>query len=174
MTGGTLAYSTTVAVVAAGIAFGALVLVTGGADGRGNAAQDPVRAVALKAAQQAASASVPTSLGTPVPVSNSWPTNVTSVAYLVTTNASASTFVGGGVATINGQVDERQVVVVRLTGDFGEIVSAPPTFPDVETGTILTVVVQASSGAFLESALGDVSNTVPTALPDATVLYQRS
>jgi hypothetical protein len=63
--------------------------------------------------------------------------------------------------------DDRDVVVVRMVGTFQEEISGMST--SSVAGTVMTIVVDASTGASLDFGLGTAQNT--PAIPDLTTLY---
>jgi hypothetical protein len=95
---------------------------------------------------------------------SSWPANVTSVEYIGTDRQTAEQFLDG--TTIP---DDRAVVVMRMTGNFSAMISAPEGASPYVTGTILTAVLDASTGQVLDFGLGDSA----TALPNPLVAFQR-
>lgn len=128
-----------------------------------------------------ASSTVPSAAGAPVtpytmpvakarsllPLSSrtsSWPSNVTSVEYIGSHRQDASRYVDGSTVP-----DNRQVIVLRMTGRFSVLVSAPPGAPPYETGTVLTAVVDANTGEVLDFGLADSAKP----LPDPQVVFSR-
>lgn len=95
---------------------------------------------------------------------SSWPVNVTSVQYIGTYRQTAEQFIDG--ATI---ADNRAVVVVRMTGHFSVPISAPQGAYPYATGTILTAVLDASTGQVLDFGLDDSAK----ALPNPVVEFRR-
>jgi hypothetical protein len=97
-------------------------------------------------------------------LASSWPSNVTSISYIGTDRQTASQFVDGSPVP-----DDPAVIVLRMTGHFSVAVSAPEGASTYVTGTVLTAVLDASTGQVLDFGL----DTSGTPLPTPVVAFQR-
>jgi hypothetical protein len=95
---------------------------------------------------------------------SSWPANVTGVQYIGTYRKTAEQFVDG--TTVR---DNPAVVVVRMTGHFSVLISAPSGARPFATGTVLTAVVDADTGQVLDFGLGNSAK----ALPNHVIAFRR-
>jgi hypothetical protein len=91
-----------------------------------------------------------------------WPANVTSVSFALSTHDAAITLTGA-----SGAPDNRAVLIIRLTGTFQVYaVSVPQGVSPEFTRHVLTLIVDAKTGAVLDY---DAGESAP-ALPNANVL----
>jgi hypothetical protein len=127
------------------------------------------RALALQIARNEAWTSQPSSPGLTPPGAdpNAWPTNVDQVSAIVTAHAAAMQFVGGGTAAYETSLP---VLVIRLVGNFSWVTSGPPGHTNA-TGTVATIVVNATTGQVTDTGLEDAQKPE---LPNASVLYTRT
>ena len=95
---------------------------------------------------------------------SSWPADVTRVKYIGTYRRTAEQFLDG--TTI---ADNRAVVVMRMTGHFSVLISAPKGTRPYATGTVLTAVLDAATGQVLDFGLGNSAR----ALPKPLVVFRR-
>jgi hypothetical protein len=86
-----------------------------------------------------------------------WPSNVSSVSYIGTHRQTASQFVDGSHVP-----DNRPVVVLRMTGRFSVAISSPGgASPSYATGTVLTAVLDATTGQVLDFGLNNAAKPLP-------------
>jgi hypothetical protein len=93
-----------------------------------------------------------------------WPSNVSSISYIGTGRQTASRFVDGSRVP-----DNRPVIVLRMTGHFSVLISAPQGATPYATGTVLTAVLDAANGEVLDFGLTNAA----TPLPSPVVAYRR-
>jgi hypothetical protein len=93
-----------------------------------------------------------------------WPSNLSSISYIGTDRQTASQYVDGSAVP-----DSRPVVVLRMTGQFSVMISAPEGGSNYATGSVLTAVLDATTGDVLDFGLG----TSATPLPSPVVAFQR-
>jgi hypothetical protein len=125
------------------------------------------RALALHTATTEAWSSPPSGSVAPTSGANdqaAWPSNVDQVSAILTTHADAMQYVGatGG--------DTTPVLVIRLVGDFSWVTTGPPGHGPA-TGNVMTIVIDAHTGAITDTGLEP--QDPPRPLPDATVLFTR-
>jgi hypothetical protein len=125
------------------------------------------RALALRTATTEAWSSPPSGSVAPTGGANdqaAWPSNVDQVSAILTTHADAMQYVGatGG--------DTTPVLVIRLVGDFSWVTTGPPGHGPA-TGNVMTIVIDAHTGAITDTGLEP--QDPPRPLPDATVLFTR-
>jgi hypothetical protein len=77
-----------------------------------------------------------------------WPSNVSSISYIGTGRRTASRFIDGSRVP-----DNRPVIVLRMTGHFSVLISAPQGATPYATGTVLTAVLDATNGEVLDFGL---------------------
>jgi len=136
---------------------------------------------AITAAHLEASSTIPSAAGAPVTplttqppagaslltsaaLASSWPSNVTSISYIGTDRQTASQFVDGSPVP-----DSRAVTVLRMTGQFSVAISSPGGGPTYATGTVLTAVLDATTGQVLDFGLDNSA----TAIPGPVVAFRR-
>ncbi len=137
---------------------------------------------AITAAHLEASSTIPSAAGAPVtPLTtapqatgasllasaaraSSWPSNVTSISYIGTHRQTASQFVDGSHVP-----DNRAVIILRMTGQFSVAISSPLGARPYATGTVLTAVLDATTGQVLDFGL----DTSARPLPSPVVAFQR-
>lgn len=85
-----------------------------------------------------------------------WPSNVSSISYIGTSRRTASQFVDGSRVP-----DNRPVIVLRMTGHFSVLISAPPGAKPYATGTMLTAVMDAATGQVLDFGLTNAAKSLP-------------
>jgi hypothetical protein len=95
---------------------------------------------------------------------SSWPANVASISYIGTDRQTASQFVDGSPVP-----DDPAVTVLRMTGHFSVAISGPQNARDYATGTVLTAVLDATTGQVLDFGLDNSA----TSLPSPVVAFQR-
>jgi hypothetical protein len=95
---------------------------------------------------------------------SSWPANITGVQYIGTYRQTAEQFIDGTTTA-----DNRAVVVVRITGQFSVLISAPQGANPYATGTVLTAVADANTGQVLDFGLDNSAK----ALPDPVIVFSR-
>jgi hypothetical protein len=93
-----------------------------------------------------------------------WPSNVSSISYIGTGRQTASRFVDGSRVP-----DNRPVIVLRMTGHFSVLISAPQGATPYATGTVLTAVLDATNGGVLDFGLTNAA----TPLSSPVVAYRR-
>jgi hypothetical protein len=93
-----------------------------------------------------------------------WPSNVDQVSAILTTHADAMQYVGAAGS------DATPVLVIRLVGDFSWVTTGPPGHGPA-TGNVMTIVIDAHTGAITDTGLEP--QDPPRPLPDATVLFTR-
>jgi len=131
-------------------------------------------ALAESVARSEAVSSVPGPTGQPLSVASAqadvapgdWPANVDTVSFVPTTRRSAMAFVDD-----SGTNDDREVLVVRLTGRFSLATTGPPGSSHVATGTEFTVVVDAVTGEVLDTGLE--APPAAASLPGSVSLFAR-
>jgi hypothetical protein len=97
-------------------------------------------------------------------LASSWPSNVTSVEYVASHRQPAEGFVDG-----TSIADNRSVVVLRMTGRFSVAIIAPKGARPYATGTVMTVIIDASTGQVLDFGLDNTAR----ALPSPVVAFRR-
>ncbi|MGH3407191.1 MAG: hypothetical protein ACRDRJ_32530 [Streptosporangiaceae bacterium] len=85
-----------------------------------------------------------------------WPPNVGSISYIGTGRQRAQQFLDGSRVP-----DNRPVIVLRMTGHFSVVISAPLGATPYVTGTVLTAVLDATSGQVLDFGLTNASKLLP-------------
>lgn len=97
-------------------------------------------------------------------LASSWPSNVTSVEYVASHRQFAEGFVDGTRIAHN-----RSVVVLRMTGHFSVMISAPKGARPYATGTVMTIILDSSTGQVLDFGLDNTAR----ALPSPVVAFRR-
>lgn len=108
--------------------------------------------VAAVAAHRLAASSLPGKHGRFSPtsvVNTSWPSNVTGVQVFGTYRRNAEKFIDG-----SNSADNRRVMVLRLLGHFQVASTGPKGSSAFVSGTTMTCVIDAKSGATLDFTLG--------------------
>lgn len=85
-----------------------------------------------------------------------WPSNVGTISYIGSRRRTASQFVDDSRVP-----DNRQVIVLRMTGHFSVLISAPPGAKPYVTGTVLTAVLDAATGQVLDFGLTNAAKPLP-------------
>jgi hypothetical protein len=121
-----------------------------------------------------ASSTIPSATGAPVtpftmpisrarslisvaPRETSWPSNISSIDYIGSYRQAASQFVDGSKVP-----DNRAVIVLRMTGRFSVLISAPKGALPYATGTVLTAVLDANTGEVLDFGLANSAKSLPS------------
>jgi hypothetical protein len=93
-----------------------------------------------------------------------WPSNVSSISYIGTERQTASQFLDGSRVP-----DNRPVIVLRMTGHFSVLISAPQGATPYATGTVLTAVLDAKNGQVVDFGL----TTAARPLAGPVVVFRR-
>jgi hypothetical protein len=165
--------------VGAGVVAAAAIISLALTGGQSHASSDTIPTFDLSSAQQVqalqlahkvADESIPSGSGGPLSpaaaaanadASGGWPSNVTDVYLLGTTRASAEGLLDGSTAP-----DDRQVVIIRLTGNFLIYIPSAPGAPGTRSGNAMTVVQDAKTGDTLDFGIepaGSVHDLPPQA-----------
>lgn len=165
-----VAFYVMAAAVTAGIA-GTFASQPGDSIGEGTVtpATGAAATVALRVAQIEAMTTIPGAVpvtGLPATtVTPDWPGNVQSVLAATSTRDVASQFIDGSTVS-----DTTSVVIVRMCGQFSLAITAPSGDPGTATGTVLSVVADATTGVPLDVGLDRNS---ACSLPGSALLFAR-
>lgn len=123
--------------------------------------------IATDVAQQEAAGLSPDNPGIVQPIeSDSWPSYVTNVEAIA-----GLTRADAGKYTESSNGDDTPVIVVRMTGEFAAMGSAPSGESPVVTGTTVVAVADAENGQVLDFGISADGNIPP--LPNPQVIYSR-
>jgi len=155
-------------------ATGAVIAFFATASSQAGAPVTPQQAsLALAIAHQQANSTIPapaTSGATAqeAPASDTaWPTNVDSVSYSLSTRQAAVNYLDGSQA-----LDDRPVLVIRMTGDFSVLRAGPSGAPSSASGKLMTIVIDAASGDVLDFGMDPSSDALPE-MPNSVDAFSR-
>jgi hypothetical protein len=123
--------------------------------------------MATKIALREAAGASPSDPGIVQPISaHSWPSYVQSVEAIANlSEADAGKYMG------EGTTSDTAVIVIRMTGHFVSVHSAPVGASPITAGTALSVEINARNGQFIGFGIGS-DDAIPE-LPNPEVIYSR-